>query len=101
MIYARRRRPSMSSRKLVWSLGVLFVLNSIVPVKAASIFDTISRDVGKSIEKSVQDVGKSIEKATQDVGKSDQKQIEQSPSNPCIANPRLPQCDSIGDQKAQ
>jgi hypothetical protein len=67
----------------------------------AAAFD-LFRDVGKSIEKSVQDVGKSIERTPNDIGKSIDGNknlnpggpvVEHSPTDPCKINGKLPQCN--------
>lgn len=73
----------------------IFVLPLMTTARTAHAFDFF-RDVGKSIEKSAQDVGKSVEKGAQDVGKPFEKtfpETEQSPSDPCQVNNKLPQCD--------
>lgn len=82
-----------------YSKGLLFFALLFSQDAQAGLFDNVTRDVGKTIEKSVQDVGKAIEKGTHDVGKTiqnrDRPETEQSPSDPCRSNPQLPQCDGL------
>jgi hypothetical protein len=79
-------------RKLTWSLGVLLLLNSIIP-GSAGIFDS----VGTSIQQSIQDVAKTIE-SSRGAAQDAQKPIEETPPNICTANPRLPQCVALMKQ---
>jgi hypothetical protein len=86
--------PSSVCRTVLIALAI-----SVLPLTAregAAQAFKFSTDIGKSIEKSAQDVGKSIEKGAHDVGKSIEKaspETEQSPSDPCKNNSKLPQCD--------
>ena len=82
-----------------WHLKPTLVIALMVSGLAtahAGLFDDIFKNVGKSIDKSVQDVGKSIEKHQLDVGKDIGKtipEVEHSPPDPCANNAKLPQCE--------
>jgi hypothetical protein len=82
--------------KLIRSLGIWLALNAAVPAQAEGIFGKRLRPAGKTIEKSLRDVGKAIEGNILTPIPGEKRREDawtaQSPSNPCIANPTLPQC---------